>query len=230
MAAERAPRVAAETYQVAALHMVAHRHLALRHVRIVGLQAVGMVYDDQVAVAAVALRDAHHTVEGGIDGLTSGLRQVETVVETAAPRTEMARGTRRHRRRPRELGQRQHDGVRDARRVELRQVYGHGVESLEDDVLLAVDTVVVEGKRLQHTLLVIVGGPHDERRLIHNLLRLLLLALVNLYPLELLLLIDDVKLANPYFRFLLRVVGLRQRHGRHSQQPKCQNDTSYVFH
>ena len=100
MAAEGASGISAEADDIAALHLVASRDKALRHVGVVGFEAVGMVNDDEVTVALVAFGDAHHAIEGSINGFAGGLSQVETIVEAAATRSEVARGSRGPRRRP----------------------------------------------------------------------------------------------------------------------------------
>ena len=90
VAAERAACVAAEANQFAAFNVLAGHDLALGHVGVVGLEAVGVVNDDEVAVAAVAFGDAHDAIEGGVDGFACWLSQVEAVMEASASRAEVA--------------------------------------------------------------------------------------------------------------------------------------------
>ena len=107
---------------------------------------------------------------------------------------------------------------------------GHGVESLEDDILFAVDTVVVERESLYRALVVIVVGPHKEWCLVQVLLDFILFFLVDFNSLELLFLINDVELAHFYFRLLLRVVVLGEsRHGQ-CQKSNSQNNTFNILH
>ena len=82
VAAERTARITAKPNDVTGLNLVAGRHVALRHVGIVGFQTVLVMDDDQVAVGSVALGDTHGAVEGSIDGFARRLGEVEAIVET----------------------------------------------------------------------------------------------------------------------------------------------------
>ncbi len=80
-----ATRLAYEGYHLSGLNVLTHLHHVLGVMGVVGLQAVGVLDADQIAIARELTREYHLTIEGGIDLILGLGLEVGTCMLPPAP-------------------------------------------------------------------------------------------------------------------------------------------------